>query len=83
MQADRAAGRIGKDPRTYLVNELIANLFKDAQRRAWAQVSKDAEVQDLIASSKLTKASEELQNRNAEASNRKFDEAQELLNIYK
>ena len=60
MQADRR-GRIGKDPRTYLVNELIANLFKDAQRRAWAKVSKDAEVQDLIASSKLTKASEELQ----------------------
>ena len=83
MQNDRAAGRIGKDPRTYKVNELIANLFKDAQRRAWAKVSLDAEVQDLIAASKLTKASEELQNRNAGASNTKFDQAQELLNIYK
>jgi len=80
MEKDRQAGLIGKDPRTYLVNDLINDLFTNAQKAAWAVVSRDARVQELIQAKDLTTASEALQRENPEASNRKYQQAQDLIN---
>jgi len=80
METDRNAGRIGKEPRTYLVNELISDMFLRAQKKAWAKVSQDPEVQNLIEAQRKIEASEASQIRYPGAANDRFDEAQELLN---
>ena len=80
MEADRNAGRDRKDPKTYLANKLISELFSSAQNQAWATISRDPEVQKLIRAQKAMDASAFNQIRDSELSNQKFDEAQELLN---
>ena len=83
MEKDRNAGLIGKEPRTYLVNELIAGIFKRAQKKAWAKLALDPQVQRLIAAQKKIEASEASQKRYPEAANDRYNEAQELLNMPK
>ena len=83
MEKDRNAGLIGKEPRTYLVNELIADSIRRAQRKAWAQVALEPQVQRLIAAQKKIEASELSQKRYPDAANDRYLEAQELLNMPK
>ena len=80
MEKDRNAGLIGKEPRTYLVNELISDSIRRAQRKAWAKVALEPKVQRLIAAQKKIEASELSQKEYPDAANERFMEAQELLN---
>jgi len=79
MEKDRNAGLIGKEPRTYKVNELIAGVFKRAQKKAWAKVALEPQVQRLIAAQKKIEASEKSQKQYPDAANDRYREAQELL----
>jgi len=79
MEKDRNAGLIGKEPRTYKVNELIAGVFKRAQKKAWAKVALEPQVQRLIAAQKKIEASERSQKQYPDAANDRYREAQELL----
>jgi len=80
MEKDRNAGLIGKEPRTYLVNELIADAIRRAQRKAWAEVALEPRVQRLIAAQKKIEASELSQKEYPNAANDRYREAQDLLN---
>jgi len=79
MERDRASGRYGKDPRSYLVNDLINDLFTTAQKKAWQTVLLDPEMEKLVTAQKLIKASEANQKDDPDVANRKWDEAQELI----
>jgi len=80
MEKDRNAGFIGKEPRTYKVNELISGVFRRAQKKAWAKIALDPTVQRLIQAQKKIEASELSQKQYPDAANDRFQEAQELLN---
>ena len=49
MVDDRNSGKRERDPMTaYIHNDLIRDIFKKAQRKAWASIITRPEVQELI-----------------------------------
>ena len=83
MERDRNAGFIGKEPKTYLVNQLIAGAIRRAQKKAWAKVALDPKVQRLIRAQQKIEASQLSQRDYPDAANDRYQEAQELLNMPK
>ena len=82
MDADKAAGRYGKDPMDYYHNRVIRQMFTAAQRRAWAVVSTDPEAQQLIEKKRLLDSSKANTRRgNYGDANTVYDQAQEVLNM--
>ena len=77
MYQDRASGRRGDfEPRDYYHNIIIKNLFEEAKRIAWSQISDDSNIQILQAknsSQKLSRKLKQLETTNARS----------ILNIYK
>ena len=83
MEADLASGRRGKDPMSYRHNVIIKNRVETARRRAWGSLSQDADVIRLVNARKKLKGSKFTQRSDSERSNQLYDEAQELLKMYR
>jgi len=83
MEADLASGRRGKDPMSYRHNVIIKNRVENARRRAWGSLSQDADVIRLVNARKKLKGSKFTQRSDSERSNQLYDEAQELLKMYR
>lgn len=82
MNKDRNGGFAMIEPKSYRANELIAQLFRQAQRTAWAQVSKNPEVQRLILAQKNMEAAEKFRNRgDYQGAREKVNQAQDLLKL--
>ena len=81
MEADLASGRRGKDPMSYYHNRRIKYYMDQARRVAWASLSEDADVINLINARKKLAGSKYRQTTGMEGSNRLYDEAQELLKM--
>jgi len=82
MEADKNAGRFGKDPMDYHHNRVIRQLMNDAQRRAWASIAQDPEVAQLIEKKRLLDSAKANTRRgNYDAANTVYDQAQEVLNM--
>jgi hypothetical protein len=61
MQKDIASGNPPQDLSKYPHNNVIRNLFQTARRKAWAVVSRDPKVQELIGEEKAKKAKSQRQ----------------------
>ena len=84
MEADKEAGRWGKEPKDYWVNAQINRIFTAASANAWAQVAKSPAAQRLIQQKDLLQQSRYAQQLGqTEQSNRRYDELQELRNMPK
>ena len=84
MEADKEAGRWGKEPKDYWVNAQINRIFTAASANAWAEVAKSPAAQRLIQQKDLLQQSRYAQQLGqTEQSNRRYDELQELRNMPK
>jgi hypothetical protein len=83
MEADLASGRKGKDPMSYRHNLIIKNRIDNARRRAWGSIRNDADVINLINARKNIKGSKFTQRSDSERSNELYDQAQEILKMYR
>lgn len=82
MEADKNAGRFGKDPMDYHHNRVIRQLMNEAQRRAWASIAQDPEVAQLIEKKRLLDSAKANTRRgNYDDANTVYDQAQEVLNM--
>lgn len=81
MEKDLASGRRGKDPMSYYHNRRIKYYMDQARRVAWASLSEDADVINLINARQKLAGSRYRQTTGMEGSNRLYDEAQELLKM--
>ena len=79
MEAEIASGRKGRDPMSFPHNILIKQLFDDARSVAWAQISNNPEVRQLISASQLKAASEYNLTRDIDQSRSQYDQATQLL----
>ena len=84
MEADRNAGRYGMDPKDYYHNKVIFQLISRVQKKAWASILNEPEVQQLVEAHRLNKASSAAITRGQYGgAARTYEQAQELLNMAK
>ena len=84
MERDRNAGRYGTDTKTYPHNEVIFQLFSKVQKRAWAMIQNEPEVQRLIEADRLKKAGDYARGKGDYAGGaRTYEQAKQLLNMAK
>jgi len=81
MKADARKGNRDLDPdKTYYHLKIISKLFRDAERKAWASISRDPAVEELINERRNKKIR---QYRKLEKTKRYNDSIDPLLNIYR
>lgn len=84
MERDRNAGRHGMDPKDYYHNKVIFQLISRVQKKAWASILNEPEVQQLVEAHRLNKASSAAITRGQYGgAARTYEQAQELLNMAK
>ena len=84
MERDRNAGRYGTDTKTYPHNEAIFQLISKVQKKAWAKIQSEPEVQQLIEANRLKKAGDYARGKGDYAGGaRTYEQAKQLLNMPK
>ena len=81
MKADARKGNRDLDPdKSYYHLKIISKLFRDAEKRAWASISRDPAVEELINKRKSMKIREIKKLKKTRTYNDSIDP---LLNLYK
>ena len=81
MEYDLMSGFKQKNPMDYRHNKLIHNIFKQARRRAWAEMRSSPEVMALIRARQKTKAAKHNTIANPELGRTQLNEAKQLLEM--